>query len=1128
MPVVTLPSGVQLDLDTGEVVGQAEAKQLTAPEARKPDVDVQKPLSGQTALDVLGKFSQGFNTALFSLPDAVIRQVGEAAGVTPEEIPQFVRFFNRGVEAKAPENAVERFALALGRGAGSAVPFTGLLGLTARTNALRSALPADAGVAKRIAKDMLDFIRANPKAAVAADLGFGAAYEGVSQAVEEYATPGPGKDLLQAIAPMGVVVGAPFAANQILNLAGKVAQISPTMRLGRAATQEMFGGQPAEAFASQLAAERAPNIPIVGGAMRFANKLYAGKAERDVKNVLDVLTPKDGQVQPPGIREALEVTQRIEQDPRLKNLFLFDAAEQSLYAPIIAAKEDMYRNLSGQLLTQAQQRVATNEQSFLQAFENFAPRASMPLEDALRVTYADQARTVDNALKQVRDLQEGEALRIADRFAPQNLDELGNSLRNGILAQMDGQFFRLRNMARQFGARSGFDVEGVAIPTFDFDRAPLFPATEFEAFAQDFVKRFRLSPNERMFPEGTPRPVAMMQNQLRRLQEQREKAMEEFIPNLLREKLAGSQVFSFLSPEEQAPILSRLVSEAITGKPAARTSRKITAEELILQGPKGLTQSQIDDVRTEARRLAEKEVSAAMTFPDALDLLEAAQRYRNQMFNVYNKQLDLGAPRNQAKRILDRGEAVLRDVENFIFTNFNKPNGYTAKTTNQGEELREWVKLYKDTYQNGYEKLFPILISKRDPRGNFYTSNEQVVSKALSSAENVRNMNAIFGDDPGYARTLENIVFDKARQAPGVIKDGVLNPEAFASFLESRNMKNIVEAMPQRVQDTLLDELRTGQGMAQRIKDLEDRVNLVKDDELTAILKRSVRPDADPKQLVQQAINDPAVMRKLVNTVGADPDRRAALQRQVWNSVREDLLDPNNPVFLQDFLVKNGKSLNMLFERQHLDDLKLLAEIQRRVFSSQAPAGRLSPFRGLDEQLREKIGAGVGTIESTARAAMIRQISPMHAAVSLLSRFLTRQQTAIYESVLYKALTDPEYAHQLVTANIPLDSKKGFNTMSNLTLKAGGYLPGLLRVGAIEGVQATENEDLRLPLPTPEFTRGMAPAPEAPSRNIAQSLPARNLPPLPQVPQTPGLGYEALFPNDFVSPLLEQRKTAQP
>lgn len=1118
MPVVTLPSGVQLDLDTGEVVGQAESKQLTAPEARTPAVDVQKPLSGQTALDVLGKFSQGFNTALFSLPDAVIRQVGEAAGVRREEIPQFVRFFNRGLDAEAPENAVERFALALGRGAGSAVPFTGLLGLTARTNALRAALPADAGVAKRIAKDMLDFIRANPKAAVAADLGFGAAYEGVSQAVEEYATPGPGKDLLQAIAPVGVVVGAPFAANQILNLAGKVSQISPTMRLGRAATQEMFGGQPAEAFASQLAAERAPNIPVVGGAMRFANKLYAGKAERDVKNVLDVLTPKDGQAQPPGIREALEVTQRIERDPRLKDMFLFDAAEQSLYAPIIAAKEDMYRNLSGQLLTQAQQRVATNEQSFLQAFENFAPRASMPLEDALRVTYADQARTVDNALKQVRDLQEGEALRIADRFAPQNLDELGNSLRNGILAQMDGQFFRLRNIAKTFGARSGFDVEGVTIPTIGPNGKPLFPSAEFENFALDFVKRFRLSPNERMFPEGTPRPVAMMQNQLRKLQEQREKVMEDLIPNLLREKLAENPVFARLNPDEQANLLSRLVEEVVVGKPAARTARKITAEDLILQGPKGLTQSQINDVRTEAGRLAKDQVNGAMSFPDALDLLEAAQRYRNQMFNVYNKQLDLGAPRNQAKRILDRGEAVLRDVEEYVLTNFNR----------QGDALAEWADLYKNTYQKGYEKLFPILISKRDPRGNFYTSNEQVVSKALSSAENVRNMNAIFGDDPGYARTLENIVFDKARQAPGVIKDGVLNPEAFASFLESRNMKNIVEAMPQRVQDTLLDELRTGQGMAQRIKDLEDRVNLVKDDELTAILKRSVRPDADPKQLVQQAINDPAVMRKLVNTVGSDPDRRAALQRQVWNSVREDLLDPNNPVFLQDFLVKNGKSLNMLFERQHLDDLKLLAEIQRRVFSSQAPAGRLSPFRGLDEQLREKIGAGVGTIESTARAAMIRQISPMHAAVSLLSRFLTRQQTAIYESVLYKALTDPEYAHQLVTANVPLDSKKGFNTMSNLTLKAGGYLPSLLRVGAIEGVQATENEDLRLPLPAPEFTRGMAPAPEAPSRNIAQSLPARNLPPLPQVPQTPGLGYEALFPNDFVSPLLEQRRTAQP
>jgi hypothetical protein len=367
-------------------------------------------------------------------------------------------------------------------------------------------------------------------------------------------------------------------------------------------------------------------------------------------------------------------------------------------------------------------------------------------------------------------------------------------------------------------------------------------------------------------------------------------------------------------------------------------------------------------------------------------------------------------------------------------------------------------------------------------------------------------------------------MFDRARTAPGVLdKDGLINPQGLENFLNSRQMKPIFDALPDPVRASLTDELKIGQGMAQRMREMEERVELVKDDELMQLLKKAVRPDADPRQLVQQAISDPATMRKLVATVGKDPERRAALQRSVWDTVRGDLTDSANPLFLQDFIKRNSKSLNILYDKQHMDDLNLLAEIQRRVFVGEAPAGQLSPFRGLDEKLREKIGAGVGTIEATTRAAMIRQISPIHAGVSLLSRYVTRQQTAIYESVLYKALTDPEYAHQLVTANMPLDSKKGTETMSKLTFKAGHFLPATLRVAGIEAVQATEDQERARPVVIPQMG-AMPPAP-APSRSLAQSQPARAIPQLPPTQtQTPGQAYEALFPNDVIAPLLQARQ----
>jgi len=482
-------------------------------------------------------------------------------------------------------------------------------------------------------------------------------------------------------------------------------------------------------------------------------------------------------------------------------------------------------------------------------------------------------------------------------------------------------------------------------------------------------------------------------------------------------------------------------------------------------------------------------------------------------------------------------------VRNFVFPKFKTVKG------DQGKALRNWMDEYKAVYTDGYEKAFPLLISKRDPRGNFYTGNEELVNKAFSSAQNIRDLNAIFGQDPAYMRTMTNVLLDKARSAPGVVKDGLINPEAFQKFLSSKGIKSVYDAMPDQVKANVSDEMKIGIDMARRVKEMQDRVDLARDDELMAILKKSVRPDADPSALVQQAITDPAVMRKLVNAVGAEPppgvgptatgtQRKEALQRQVWNTVRDKLMDQSDPLFLQDFLTRHSKSLNILYEKQHLDDLQKLAEIQRRVFAGEAPAGTISPFKTMDEALREKIGAGIGTIEATARAAMIRQISPMHAAVTLASRYVGRQQTAIYETVLYKALTDPEYAHQLVNANKPITDNKTFNTMSKLTFQAGGFLPALMqggsRVAGIEATQALSDQERLVPsaMPVvPPRAAQTAPAVPAANQRLSQSTPARTLPQMPSQGDVPNLAqnYARLFPQDFVSPILLQRQqTPQP
>lgn len=1147
MNIITLPSGKQVDVDTGEIVGAAQAAPVPAGQLTQTGrVDIEGKGAARTAVDALQQFSAGFNTMLFSLPDATIRAVAKAANVKDDEIPQFVNYFNRG--QTAPTNALERFAYAIGAGAGSALPFTGLLGAVARTNVLRSALPADAGVARRVAKDMLDFTRANPAGAVAMDLGFGGAYGGLEQSVEEFADPGEAKDFLKATVPFAGTVAIPLAASKIISLASSLPSVQAAKGVAGVG-QQMFGSQTAEGFAAEIGRERALNIPFLRSVTNYAGRKYAEKAERDVEKVLAPLVESPGKAMAPGVREALQVTDAIENDPRLKELFLFDAGEQSLYAPLIVARNKMFRELAGDLLADAQVRYQKNREGFLTAFDRFAPNAEMNLDKALQLTYADQTRTVNNALKQLTDLQEGEAARVMDNFVPQNLDEIGESLRSGVLAQMSAKFQSLRRAAENIGAREGFDVEGVKIPTIQ-EGAPIYPlgisAADYENFGRSLVNRYRMTKEDRMFPDGTPHPVQLMQNQLRRLEDARNKAAAEYIPDIVRQKIMedpdGPKVLRMMQESEVKNYLDKATQFVLTGKMPRSTTppRRGTVQLQAITGgdTPPFTKDQVEQIRDEARKMAMKDVSTSMTFPDALDLLDAAQTYRNISIHQYNRLLGLGTPRNQATQTLDRGNALLRDVENFIFTNFKGVRG------DQGKALRNWMDEYKAVYTDGYEKAFPLLISKRDPRGNFYTGNEELVNKAFSSAQNIRDLNAIFGQDPAYMRTMTNVLLDKARVAPGVIKDGIIDPEAFQKFLSSKNIKSVYDAMPDQVKANVSDEMKIGIDMARRVKEMQDRVDLARDDELMAILKKSVRPDADPNALVQQAITDPAVMRKLVNAVGAEPppgvgptatgtQRKEALQRQVWDTVRNKLMDQSDPLFLQDFLTRHSKSLNILYDKQHLDDLQKLAEIQRRVFAGEAPVGTISPFTTLDEALREKIGAGIGTIEATARAAMIRQISPMHAGVTLASRYLSRQQNAIYETVLYKALTDPEYAHQLVNANKPITDNKTFNTMSKLTFQAGGYLPALMqggaRVAGIEATQALSDQERQVPSAMPVIPprpAQTAPAVPAANQRLSQSTPARTLPQMPSQGDMQNLAanYAALFPQDFLSPMLQQRQ----
>jgi hypothetical protein len=1137
MSVVTFPDGMVMNLETGEILG-AEPKATTAADVlkKKSTVDVERPAGeGGGFMDALNQFSWGFNSALFSLPDAVVKQVGRAAGVKEEEIPQMVEYFNRG--EVAPEGQLERFTRAIGKGSGSALPFTGLLGAFARTNALTAPLAPSAGVLKRTAKDMLDFIRTNPKAAVATDLGFGGVFGAIEQAGEEFIEEGPYKQAVVSSLPVASALVFPTVANVVT----KVAQYSPTYQAAKA----LLGSNPgavlekdalADGTITKMIADKAPNIPGLRWGINRVNRGFETKAIAKVQEIMKPLS--DPQLT--DVQAAMKVTKDLQDfvanDPRLKSLglsdrFLLDAAQSALHAPLITARNQVLKELYGDPLKREALRQQDLEKVFLSAFEAIAPRSKMDLSEALKITQADYKNAIAKSLQEIKTITDEEALIIADRFAPQDLGDLGDSLRRSVLAQMEGSFQSLRKEATDLGARAA-TAEGVPTAVRS-DGKPLdyIPSTAFENFARGMVSKYKLTPSERIFMgDGAPAPVQYISSMLTRLDRQKQKIIGQEVENLVAENLTSNLPAAYRAlvqtrPEDAAAVIGQQtqdIAQYVLGKKSMLSLQKQYGKDFRVP-----SQDDIKSILATANKKAEDAVDFRITFPEAVDMLSASMRYRNVAMLEYNKRMSLGMNRERAQRLLDTANALHRDVEGFVTSQFkNSP------------EFDAWLQKYDDVYRKGYEKAFPLLITKRRGTDEFSIDDEQVVKEALSSANNVRLLNTIMGQDNSlYNKMIGDAIFDKAYRANVFDKDGLLDPAKYNRWMAQN--KNIINALPQKVQQELSDYTEVGRRALERIRDAQERAEAVQDVEFEQMVRKFVRPDADPTQLAKNALTDPATMRKLVTSLENKPGQVKALRRAVWDTVKKDMFNPDNPAFLENYIKQHEKSLRILYPQAKMEDLKLLAEMQKRVFAGDAVEGKLSPFMSFDEKLRKTIGSGVGTVESTARAATIRQINPMHAGVSLMTRLITRQQNNVYEAMMYKALTDPDYAKAMINSNANANTPQGVKQMSALASKAGFYLPALTRVAAIEGVSAVDEArdreiPIRSPLPMnqgPRITGQPSPAPTVPAANqpLSQSAPARTLPQMPSPQQMDSSAYPMLFPNDFLSPMLEQRnRTAQP
>jgi hypothetical protein len=291
--------------------------------------------------------------------------------------------------------------------------------------------------------------------------------------------------------------------------------------------------------------------------------------------------------------------------------------------------------------------------------------------------------------------------------------------------------------------------------------------------------------------------------------------------------------------------------------------------------------------------------------------------------------------------------------------------------------------------------------------------------------------------------------------------------------------------------------------------------------------------------VLADALNDPPRMAMIVNAVKKDPEQLAALRRAVFETAGE-AAKAGAP--MARFLDANERSLKLLFDESHLKSLRVLADLQARNQALAKVTGSVPAFESLSDVTRRLMGVSIPGMMTYARDVASGRVSTQGTAIGLSMRLLSSMEESLQNKMLIRAIEDPDFAKALT--NLSTDSAKKEVVR---TLQSFGIVPRIL-VRGIEkqGTHAMEDNQ---PLPI----EGVAGQPVVPRETAQQML--RKLPPAPptrglegpnlRLPTAPTASpqgvagrmpsfsqisnmYPAMFPNDPISALLQQRQAMTP
>lgn len=1131
MPTLMNSRGEMVDLSTGEVVGRAEGAPTTAPDRAAGEAAQNIPTQGTDRVaGLLNNLSWGFNSALFAIPDAAQRLIGKGMGMDENQVFQFTRLFNKGVQA--PRNIEERYARAVGEGVGGTMPFTGILAYAGATRPLVSAAQPATGILKGIANDAIKYVQESPRMAAALDIAFGAGYEGLRQTVKETVDDSnPYKKIYEELLPAAAFIGLPVAAANL-----------PSVRGAKFISDKVKGASSGLGEIERETLEGLPkmyNLPIV----KILPNLLMKRAEGKLTQVFGPIAES------PEAQQALKTLQTYLSDPRVAEAgFVFDAAEKTMYPAILQEKAKLLDQLAPKELGVTKERINKNQQAFSSLFDSLSPEARMPIREAFIAAQADRQQFFESLLRHQKDLTDAEVMSISERLGPQDVSLLNDELRGVLMARMEMDAKARGDILRRMGLKQAVSPDGLPMPTRDQGKS-LFPARNIEAAAKELIAKY--TPERPSMSVQVPEPIRLLQNFVRTQEIAREKMeagmLNQLLDQTIDEQLSGSRIFQNIKLDEKQGLptpgmnekelrktISLFVKRAKDPNSLSKEEKKRIENELEFgkeqkDGTIELNLGRGESLRfnpkqlqQDARKIAEENTAVDLNLPEALDYLQSAMRFRNQSVINYNGSMKKGSSRIQdAQRFIDTGNAVYKDIEGLVLNNVPRI-----------KQEYEGMKMVLDDYSAAYEKNLPLLLTQKTRGGDeFLLPNERLLQTAFSTADNLKQLQLGLSGSPQANSLLERGTIDWLRSKNVVGLDGLVDPKKIRQVLDKN--KNIVEALPANLQMKLQDEVKLADDFVKRLGEIDARRVNTKDQELDGLLAKASRPGADPAQTLYAALRDPATMTTLVRGLEKDPEMLAALRRSVFDVAK---MGSQKGGALKSFIDNNEAALKVLYkDTKHLDDLKMLADLDRRVNAFADITGQIPVFESTDQQLKRLFGAGVQFLTTTAREAAVGRINPSTGALAVLLRMAGGLENQIYQRIFTRALEDAEFAKRITHVATPQDAQKLAAELEKIGIPKSAYVPGLTRATVQTGTQAAIGEQ-------PEPIGNMPNLPVVPGTSAQQMLkklppapPTRGLnfnPRLPTAPAVPpggGAGniplmYPSMFPNDPISGLLQQRQ----